>query len=136
MWWTGDVQESLEGAVNVADRSSARAGAAVLDSLEWPELDDGYAAHAPVHTFRANPFGLHHVHGNLLEWCGDGYAFYPESAGRDPLVLPSRSDLRVSRGGCYDYPTRIARSAYRNLDKPDFADYDIGLRPARAVALP
>ncbi len=55
---------------------------------------------------------------------------------RDPVVPVSRTALRVSRGGCYDYSPSIARTALRNLDAPEFADYDIGLRPARNITGP
>ena len=52
----------------LADQAAARAGATWEEIDEWPELDDGWAAHAPVGTFGANAFGLHEVLGNLFEW--------------------------------------------------------------------
>ena len=68
-WWTGRARESLVGAVNLAGQSAARAGAPWQEIKDWPELDDGFAVHAPVDAFRPNPLGLHDVHGNLWEWC-------------------------------------------------------------------
>jgi len=69
-WWTGAERESLEGKVNLADETFLLgAGDEQVPMQEYPALRDGVRWHAPVDTMPANPFGLHHVLGNVAELC-------------------------------------------------------------------
>jgi formylglycine-generating enzyme required for sulfatase activity len=107
---------------------------------DW--LDDGAPVTTTVGSYRANPFGLHDVHGNVYEWCrevkisylsqhrqGDGELVYSEST---PLLLTGR-DSRVFRGGGWDYMSGAASSAHRPSMRPGFTCQDLGLRPARPI---
>jgi formylglycine-generating enzyme required for sulfatase activity len=133
-WWTGSERDSLVGSANLADQAAKRAGVEWQDIKDWPELDDGYAVHAPVNRFQANAFGLHNVHGNVWEWCLDGYDgdFYKQPASRDPVSPPGGSSYRVARGGGFYDAAAFARSAYRLYATPERADA-IGLRPVRRI---
>jgi formylglycine-generating enzyme required for sulfatase activity len=135
VWWTGDARESLRGAVNIADQAAARAGAPWTDIQDWPELDDGFVMHAPVASLRANAFGLHGVHGNVFEWCFDGYdpKFYASSPTQDPVRATEGTTTRINRGGCFSNTAALARSANRPSDPPQTADRYLGVRPARAI---
>jgi serine/threonine protein kinase/formylglycine-generating enzyme required for sulfatase activity len=134
IFWTGDDVASLQGAENLSDAYGHTHG-----NESWPRweaaLDDGQSVHAEVGTFRANPFGLHDVLGNVREWCLDGYYhdFYANSPREDPFVDPEISDTRIHRGGGYADIGSFARSSFRSWGTPDLSRNDLGCRPARAL---
>ena len=65
---------------------------------------------------KANPFGLHDMHGNVWEWCEDRYAD-KLAGGTDPWVTAGGSN-RVYRGGSWGYGVAYCRSALRGRDQP------------------
>jgi formylglycine-generating enzyme required for sulfatase activity len=134
VYWTGNDLASLQGAANLADRT-AKATASAWQTE--PDFEDGLVVHGPVDGLRPNPFGLHHVHGNVSEWCLDGFYGYdawPDVRSGDGLRGPvGGARYRVRRGGgFYDF-ARFARSALRIRDVPGHRDHDLGFRPARVI---
>jgi sulfatase modifying factor 1 len=91
--------------------------------------------HAEVGSYRANPYGLHDVHGNLWEWCSDGFDsfYYRKIPASDPVAPIEGVSGRVFRGGSFGEVASNARSALRGLDAPDYRSNDLGLRPVRAL---
>jgi len=65
----------------------------------------------PVGRYPANAWGLHDLHGNVWEWCRDGYTDSPRG-GADP-VEPASSSRRVFRGGCWHNPGTLCLSTSR-----------------------
>jgi formylglycine-generating enzyme required for sulfatase activity len=65
----------------------------------------------PVGKKRPNAFGLYDMHGNVWEWCWDGWdeddykLFSMHKAVIDPLG-PSLATFRVVRGGSWDFSPR------------------------------
>jgi formylglycine-generating enzyme required for sulfatase activity len=86
----------------------------------------------PVGQKRPNAWGLFDMHGNVWEWCLDGYdeKYYVNSPGADP---PGRSGAaeRVNRGGCWLSDPVLCRAAYRDRFTPGNRNSHLGFRVAR-----
>jgi len=129
-WWPGSRAEDLQGCANVHDRSSFQRS----PQLGQPTpIDDGFRAIAPVGSFRANPFGLFDVHGNVWEWCMDGYGPYGTQRDGDGLRTDGARHTRVIRGGGYSDGAHRGRSAARNLFSSTVRNGYLGLRVARSL---
>jgi len=81
-----------------------------------------------VEQKKANPWGLHDMHGNVWEWCRDIYVNVLPG-GVDPEVSAGDS-LRVNRGGAWNNIARNCWSAYRYGRSPGLRIYNLGFRIA------
>jgi len=75
-----------------------------------------------------NPWGLKDMHGNLWEWCADGYDIQLKG-GQDPIGAVNASK-RVDRGGSWASYAVYCRSASRGGVSPDHWNEDLGFRLA------
>jgi formylglycine-generating enzyme required for sulfatase activity len=91
----------------------------------------------PVGQKRPNDFGLFDMHGNAYTWVQDAFDNYPANSWRgiqedNEVVQAIRdSQIRVLRGGSYDYLPSVVRSAFRTGYRPSFQSDIDGLRIAR-----
>ncbi len=82
----------------------------------------------------ANAWGLHDMHGNVWEWCQDGYFpdFYASSPDADPVYTGPATE-RVLRGGCWFLDVRAQRVALRGGSLPDAKSQYVGFRLVREL---
>lgn len=110
-------------------------GEKALDAVGWYEGNSGHEPHT-VAAKLANPLGLFDVHGNVWEWCRDGFS--EDSYETRPLnvedpVVPclANNPARVIRGGsCADpaYECQAATCGTANLnDRSPFIGFRVSL---------
>ena len=76
----------------------------------------------------ANQWGFREMHGNVYEWCEDGYETM--GSGKQDAVK-SETTYRVLRGGSWFNYTNFGRSSYRFNGAAGSTSSNIGFRVAR-----
>ena len=110
----------------------------ILD--ERPDLSSGSRAFRPFNRrklsvirpnsplYPSNQWGIHDMHGNVMEWCFDYYGNYSDT---DLLVDPIgqiRGSKKVVRGGSFYRTAQECRSASRACYEPSYRGSEIGFR--------
>ncbi len=98
--------------------------AAELPEHGWFSKNADGVVH-PVGVLRPNRWGLKDMHGNVYEWCLDGFNDRLPG-GKDPRGI---ADIRrVSRGGGCKSDSPSCRSAKRMGEMPSRRHFDVGFR--------
>ena len=86
-----------------------------------------------------SPFGLHHMAGNVWQWCEDWYDphFYRSpAAGTRNAVQKTPTGIRSERGGSWVGPASLCRSSYRRGRPPVAMGRCLGFRCRLPLDLP
>jgi len=95
-----------------------------LRDYAWFADNAGQTTRA-VGTKKPNAWGLHDMHGNVLEWCNDVYeeGYYARAPGVNPRGPEEKPGAWfVLRGGAWDSSADACRAAYRAGDDPGQVD--------------
>lgn len=122
-YWWGDELDTTGTVANLADTGhwEKRIG------LRLMPMDDHHQFTSPVGRYRANPFGLHDMIGNVWEWCADEYKPYAAGHLLEPVDLEP-SSFRVLRGGSWGDEAWNCRSATRDWCSLNARGHNAGFR--------
>jgi formylglycine-generating enzyme required for sulfatase activity len=112
---------------------TARAFGANPQAMTW-HTGNAEAQAKPVAERLPNPWGIHDMHGNVLEWCLDGISEYPEESQIDPL-RGGHEKIKITRGGAWTKPLKFCRSSHRHSWLFGLKKSDIGFRVVLAPDL-
>jgi formylglycine-generating enzyme required for sulfatase activity len=121
-----------EYAARGGGRSARYAGTSSPDSLRffaWA-ADDTAPGPYPVGQKRPNALGLYDMSGNVAEWVGAFYPFYPTPGTTPEWHDMDALNMRIARGGSIYQAPDFAQTFRRMATLRDLAASDLGFRCA------
>ncbi len=97
-----------------------------LEKYAWFHKNSAQTTH-PTASKLPNAWGLHDMHGNVMEWCSDFFGDYPTGSVKDPTGLNSGL-LRSIRGGGWFFVPLYSRSSHRDAYAPSVRYVGLGFR--------
>ncbi len=128
-WWgDGSPDRPVENVTGDGDQSPTGA----RWNVAFRRYSSGHWGPAPVGSLEANPFGLHDMGGNVMEWTEDcWHSSYVRAPADGTAWVNPGCERRVIRGGAWSSTPALSRSAFRISSLPDGADMRVGFRVAR-----
>ncbi|WP_339731219.1 SUMF1/EgtB/PvdO family nonheme iron enzyme [uncultured Gimesia sp.] len=128
----GNAPEAMTEFGNIWDGSANQQFQENYGDLKGISAEDGFAFTSPVGSFKANPWSLYDMHGNVREWCSDWldddyYQTFKGEIATDPQG-PNAGSARVLRSGCWSFFPQHARAASRSKLTPSNYAHNVGFR--------
>jgi formylglycine-generating enzyme required for sulfatase activity len=120
-WYCGNSERKSEGKARRHMTVSSGFRTTPAKSVSMP---------GPVAQKQPNGWGFFDMHGNVAEWCEDGYVAYPSGSVNDPAGSAAAA-AKVYRGGGWDSAASLCRAATRNASAASDRRNDRGFRLAR-----
>lgn len=109
-----------------------------VNSYGWRNApcNDGEAKSSRVGQYKASPFGVYDMHGNVWEWVDDCWkSGYHDAPSNGTVYRSDECEHRVTRGGSwYNIPLGV-RSANRYWYLPTYRSFNLGFRLFRDTSL-
>jgi formylglycine-generating enzyme required for sulfatase activity len=138
-FWFGDLNSNFGAYENLADAQLNNMAVIGIDpqpmskTNSWykyysflpkeESVNDGHMIQTDSKVYKANPFGLYSMHGNIAEWTRSDYCSYPYSG-----KVKSSSEYKVVRGGSYIERPKFATSYARKAYYPWQRVHNVGFR--------
>lgn len=128
--WRLPTEQEWEYAARSGGQKERFAGTNNIDSLDHYARTDHNSSHRsfPVGTKKPNSAGLYDMSGNVHEWIGAYYQFYPEEGKEPEWDDLEKRTLRILRGGSFKENRSISSTYWRVGMIKDSKVYDVGFR--------
>ena len=136
-FWYGDSESDFSPYANLADKSINLIQTQGERRPGWEQwrvffpqvfhFDDGNMVVGDVGRYRANPWGLKDMHGNVAEWTASDYRKYPYVAD-DGRNAGSLKNKKVVRGGSWRNRPQWSRAGTRLAYESWQRVYNVGFR--------
>ncbi len=131
-YWGEDLDKACRYE-NVRDVASMKSNS--FFNSDYHYCNDGFARLAPVGSFRANPFGIYDLLGNVAEWTCSRYDASYSGAENRCYRGSDGEVVRVIRGGAWNTSPRQTRVSVRRYESPNYKQGGIGFRLIRVHRL-
>ena len=108
------------------------------DSVDTVDKYVRHVDNSVMHAFQGgtkapNNLGLYDMSGNVYEWIGDYYEFYPKEGEKPVYKDLENFSMRIIRGGSFKSPAVHTQTFYRSGTLADIPSDAIGFRCARSL---